>query len=91
MDASPLELFNYTIERFIRTSSVRRDSTLEDAARAMRMTVGSKQFRYNTVAKVRDIKLAGDSTFSNFAVIATSKLPCLSIIEKRKKRLLLNI
>lgn len=81
LDASPFEHFNYVIKTVIRTTSIRRDSTLVAAALVMNISAESVGSRTNTKTEMLKAELGRNGTVTNFAQIMIPTIPTLAHLE----------
>lgn len=80
-DVSLFEHFNYVIKNFIKMSSIRHGSTLEEAVRAMNASVAIEQRRITTGGGVRKATLVRDGRSINLVEIETSTFASLAPID----------
>lgn len=88
LNGSLFEHFSYIIKTFVRFTSLRHASLLEEAVRATRIHVGGEESSNSTVAEMREETLFRPGTVINLAASATSTLSCLSHIDKNAEDVL---
>lgn len=78
LDVYSFQHFNDVIKNFISMTFMRRRSTLEEAAKAMNLSVAIEKKRNNTGGGIQKTKLVRHDTITNLVKIATATLASLA-------------
>lgn len=89
-DASPFEHFNDVIKTFMKMTSMRRESTLEEAMKAINSSVAIEERGNNAGEVMGKATLIRDDKIINLVEIATLTIPSLVRIDNDERSLLVS-